>query len=130
MKLYLIAAASLLTACSVTPSQAGQAPRTSAVALPRPSVEVLGTKLTSAPTPRPAPKISAMAKPSHKTVEPTATHTVAATRKAKPKPATATCIAGKPCSLTGLKWTKTYGCTLAGRKATGLPCPPGWPPIP
>ena len=127
MKPYLIAVAlvGLLAACSVAPSQPGQTPRTSTLAHPQPTVEVLGTKLTARPAPLPAPKVTASPKPTHKTVKPAQRHTVT-TRRA---PA-GTCTVGSPCGLTGLKWTKTYGCTLAWRRATGMPCPPGWPPIP
>ncbi len=127
--LNLIAAASLLVACSAPSSPAGQAHTTATAASPRPTVAVLGTKLTA--TPRPIPKVISTPRPTHTVVKPAVPHTATKASKAPP----GTCVVGQPCSLTGLHWTKTVGCTkawLANQRRTNpaAQCPPGWPLIP
>lgn len=75
---------------------------------------------TQATHPLPAPSSGA----AHKAT----THAARATHT---RPTTGTaCVVGKPCNLTGLVWHKALGCTVAWRRLSGLPCPPGWPPIP
>ncbi len=134
MKLYLLAGALVLTACSVPAATSG--PSTSpagrplpAVAVPAaatPSVAVLGVKLAR---PTSLPKPTAHEKPT--------VHRAAGPRPStvKQKQAAGTCVVGKPCSIAGVKWTKTVGCTrewLAAQRRTNpdAQCPPGWPPIP
>jgi len=87
----------------------------------RPSVAVLGVKLAK-PAVRPGATARTRA-PARASVapKPAAKRTVAGS---------ASCVVGEPCTLTGITWTKTYGCTAAWRRATGRECPPGWQPLP
>ena len=132
MKAFLLAGVLVLTACSVSATTTGpQVPPTdrpvptAAVSVtPSPSVSVLGVKLTASPRPKPP-----TAAPRPRTTQSPAK---VAPRTVKSPPGS--CYVGKPCSLTGLTWKRTIGCTTAWLKNQRLTnpaaqCPPGWPPI-
>jgi hypothetical protein len=122
MRPGLLLACLILTGCSAAPVT-----EQALVPSPSPTLSVLGEKL-AAPTPevRHAPTMS----PTVPKAVQLAPRPKPVVHYVKPKPQPGTCTVGQPCSLTGLAWHKTVGCTLAWRKATGRPCPPGWPPIP
>jgi hypothetical protein len=126
----VVAVTLVLSGCAVPPGEqsigataphvfpgAMAAARTSA----RPTVAVLGLKLA-----KPS------ARPTATTRTPAPRTTAPAPQRSAPRKATggSSCVVGKPCTLAGLTWTKSYGCTAAWRRATGQQCPPGWQPLP
>jgi hypothetical protein len=122
-----LAVAAVLAACSVPATVADPPTPTAttavvATASATPAVSVLGTKLAKPrPTLTPKPKSSP---------KPAAGHTSRPKKKPGAKTSGTVCYVGRPCDLSHLTWSVSYGCTVAWRKATGKPCPPGWPPIP
>lgn len=129
-RVVLAVCALLLSACAIPASdQARPAPAPAGAsdsarpvgANPRPSVAVLGVKLAHPSRPPSTRQVSTPR------AVPRTTQSPAARTKTTGK---GTCVVGQPCTLPGLTWTKTYGCTATWRKATGLQCPPGWPALP